>query len=212
MSNLRPDSFLLGVCAVVVEGCCLPKQFECVVGVQNATFRAGKLDVSSTGFMHSVDFINKKVAYIGQDFKMVQDYNKMMQYVVSQGYCIPSKLTMPIDNCMRANATVATRLDMGGPKGVTLDVYDVETISPGPGLGQYKGSYTFNRDGCIPFSQILMTEGSIATLGYVNTTFGIKDPSVFDVPSPPCPKDTDGFENSLEEQTASSWPLFPSLP
>ncbi|XP_066283520.1 ependymin-related protein 1-like isoform X3 [Branchiostoma lanceolatum] len=211
MLKLVAIAFLLGGCSVMTEACCPPKQFECTIGVQNATIRAGKLDVSTTAFMHSVDLVNKKVAYVGQGFKMMQDYNKMMQYTISHGFCTTGKLTTQIHNCMPANATIATSLDMGGPKGVTLDVYDIEKISPGPGL-LFKGTLTFNRDGCIPFSETLMTEGSIATLGYINITSGIKDPSVFDVPSPPCPKDTDNFVNLLQEQPTPSWPILPKLP
>ncbi|XP_035677013.1 uncharacterized protein LOC118416063 [Branchiostoma floridae] len=211
MLKIVSIAFLLGGCSVLVEACCLPKQFECTIGLQNATFGGGKLDVSTTGFMHSMDFINKKVAYVGQDFKVLQDYSKMMQYTISNGYCTVNKLMKPIDNCISANATVATTVDMGGPKGVTLDVYNVEKISPGPGIF-FKGSIAFNQEGCIPFSEILMTEGSYATVSYINMTFGIKDPSVFDVPSPPCPKDTDNFVTSLQQQPAPSWPILPSLP
>ncbi|XP_078595847.1 uncharacterized protein LOC144872950 [Branchiostoma floridae x Branchiostoma japonicum] len=203
-------AFLLGGCSVVVEACCLPKQFECTAGLQNATFRGGKLDVSSTMFKHSVDLVNKKVAYVGQSFKIVQDYNKMMQYTINFGYCTVSKLTTPIHDCMPANATVTTSLLMGGPKGIMMDVYDIEKISPGQGL-LFKGTFSLNQEGCVPFSQILKTEGSIATLAYVNMAFGIKDPSVFDVPSPPCPKDTD-YLNLLQQKHAPSWPIPPPLP
>ncbi|XP_035675380.1 uncharacterized protein LOC118415124 [Branchiostoma floridae] len=204
-------AFLLGGCSVMVEACCLPKQFECTAGLQNATFRGGKLDVSSTVFMHSVDLVNKKVSYVGQSFKIVQDYNKMMQYTISQWYCRVSKLTTPIHDCMPANATIATSMAMGGPKGIMMDVYDIEKISPGARL-PFKGTLSLNQEGCVPFSEILKTEGSIATLAYVNMTYGIKDPSVFDVPSPPCPKDTDNFVNSLQQQPAPSWPALPTLP
>ncbi|XP_066283519.1 ependymin-related protein 1-like isoform X2 [Branchiostoma lanceolatum] len=209
MMKLVAIALLVGGCSVVVETCCVPKQWECIYGGQNATFMDGKIDVSATSSMHSFDFVSKKLAFIGQDYKIVQDYNKMMQYTIIQGHCTAVKLAAPIHNCLPASAIVASSLDMGGPNGVVIDVYDIGKIAP---EYMYKGTYSVNHDGCIPFSETLMTDGSIFTLAYINITSGIKDPSVFDVPSPPCPKDTDNFVNSLQDQPAPSWPILPSLP
>ncbi|XP_066285816.1 development-specific protein LVN1.2-like [Branchiostoma lanceolatum] len=209
MMKLVAIALLVGGCSVFVETCCVPKQFECTLGGQNATFKDGKIDVSTTSSMQSFDFVSKKIAFIGQDFKIVQDYNKMMQYTIAKGYCAAAKLTVPLNNCLPASVMVASSLDMGGPNGVVIDVYDIGKIAS---EYMYKGTYSVNQDGCLPFSQTLMTEGSISSLGYFNVTSGIKDPSVFDVPSPPCSKDADNFANSLQEQPLPSWPILPSLP
>lgn len=78
---------------------------------------------------------------------------------------------------------------MGGPGGIVAKSYYFSTAD-----GSVQTNYIISED-CIPILEVAkaslikpITETTFVALAYGNTTLGIKDPSIFDIPAN-CPQE-----------------------
>ncbi|XP_066291940.1 ependymin-related protein 1-like [Branchiostoma lanceolatum] len=188
-------AFLLGATiAAPVEDpntspCCTPKQWSGTMGSMVDSVSDGKLSTTNQTMMFYYDYNNKKTATVGKGFRVVGDYNKMVAYNIASGTCTTSKLTEPILNCVPTKAIFLGSYQYGGPQGVKVNEYSVDAFAP-----NIKGRISYTADGCIPVRETVVITGANASaysLDFIDIALSIKDPSIFDVPSPPCPKDTD---------------------
>ncbi|CAH1244367.1 Hypp7283 [Branchiostoma lanceolatum] len=145
--------------------------------------------------IRSYDFDKEKIAevFIGHYvIRVVKDYNKGVMYTMVAGQCFTTPWPYPIVNCIPDNATMIGNFEVGGPDGLMVEQYHLNDFLPG-----LKGYIQFSRAGCLPVSQAQFTDTHVTKVGVANITVGIKDPNVFDVPSPPCPMDVDSVVNQL---------------
>ncbi|XP_078576814.1 uncharacterized protein LOC144862301 [Branchiostoma floridae x Branchiostoma japonicum] len=171
--------------------CCYAKIREGMM----ATATAGPQGSMTTSVMvMSYDFSIKKVAMqeVNNKFRVVGDYNKMTQYVITpDGECTTLKLPTEMLNCIPDNATFIDTVVYGGPHGLVLDKWALKIMEPEP-IDVY---VAVTRDTCVFVTEVIM--GTISggplwqAIEFSNITYAIKDPSVFNVPSPPCPADQD---------------------
>ncbi|CAH1246533.1 Hypp7739 [Branchiostoma lanceolatum] len=170
--------------------CCFPKVWECMM----ATAQTGPQGSVTTSMMvMSYESSIKKFALqeVNMKFRVVGDYNKMIQYIITpDGKCTTSKLPTEMLACIPDNATFIDTVVYGGPGGMVLDKWAVKV--PDPPLEAF---ITVTRDGCVFVSEVVTGTISGApffqAIEFSNITYAIKDPSVFNVPSPPCPSDQD---------------------
>ncbi|XP_066291939.1 uncharacterized protein [Branchiostoma lanceolatum] len=185
-------AFLLGATiADPVEDpgpCCTPKQWSGTLSIISDTVIDGKLSTTNQTMMYYYDYNNKRTATVGEWFRVVEDYNKMVAYTIAAGTCTTRKLTIPISNCVLAKATFLGSYQYGGPQGFKVNEYSDE-FPP-----NIKRRNSFTADGCIPVRETGFTTGPNATAysqDFIDIVPSIEDPSVFDVSSPPCQVDTD---------------------
>ncbi|XP_066264789.1 uncharacterized protein [Branchiostoma lanceolatum] len=177
-------ALLLAACSVWGDQCCTPKQWESFVGIENTTAVDGMIKVTQSYATESYDFDKKKIAVVlpAVGVRIVQDYNKHMMYTIVAGMCFTTPWPAPMVNCVPDNATLLASFEMGGSGGLMIDQYDLQAFLPG-----FKGYMQLSRPGCLPISQTQYFDSYVTMFGFTNVTEGIKDPSVFDIPSPPCP-------------------------
>ncbi|CAH1274169.1 EPDR1 [Branchiostoma lanceolatum] len=169
--------------------CCVPKQWSGTMGIVSGSVSGGKPSTMNQTIMEFYDYDKMKVALVGDNFRIVEDYNKGVSYSIVSDQCTTSKLTNSLFNCIPANATFLGSYQYGGPKGLKVNDYSIDSFAPG-----LIGRISFTADSCLPVLETVVNGGNdpyIDAIGFVNIVTSIKDPSVFDVPSPPCPKDTD---------------------
>ncbi|XP_066264788.1 uncharacterized protein [Branchiostoma lanceolatum] len=181
-------ALLLAACSVWGDQCCMPKQWESFTAIENTTVVAGTIKVTQTYANESYDFDKKKFASVdaATGVRTVLDYTKHMMYTIVAKMCFtspwPFPISSPMMHCVPDNATLLASFEMGGSGGFVIDQYDLQAFYPG-----FKGYMQFSRPGCLPFSHAKYFNSHEAMFGFTNVTEGIKDPSVFDIPSPPCP-------------------------
>ncbi|XP_078582834.1 mammalian ependymin-related protein 1-like isoform X1 [Branchiostoma floridae x Branchiostoma japonicum] len=190
-------ALLVTVCVFSVWGeqCCAPKQWESFVGIENTTAVDGKIEVRQISGIESYDYDRKMIAVVIPGhfvIKVIQDYNKGMMYTIVAGQCYATPWPYPMVNCIPDNATMIEKFEIGGPNGLMIEQYQLQDFIPG-----FNGYIQFTRPGCIPVSQTQYYDSYVTTYGFTNITAGIKDPSVFDIPSPPCPMDVDNVVKPL---------------
>ncbi|XP_019620024.1 PREDICTED: uncharacterized protein LOC109466709 [Branchiostoma belcheri] len=196
-------AILVVTCAGQVDvpaRCCLPKIWE----GRMATVQTGPQGqgFTTTTMRMSYDFSIKKFALqeMNMRFRVVADFSKMIQYVITpDGKCTTSKLPTDMMACIPDNATFVETVVYGGPGGMVLDKWAVKVPDP-----PVDAVVTVTRDGCV-FANEAIT-GTISGAPYFqaiefsNITYAITDPTVFNVPSPPCPTDSNG--NMLTGKTS----------
>ncbi|XP_035663282.1 uncharacterized protein LOC118406984 isoform X2 [Branchiostoma floridae] len=189
-------ALLMTVCVFSVWGeqCCAPKQWESFVGIENTTAVDGMIKVTQQYAIESYDFDKKKIAMVfpAINMRLIQDYNKGMMYTIVAGMCFTTPWPFPMVNCIPDNATMLASFEMGGKDGLMIEQYQLQDFLPG-----FNGYIQFTRPGCLPVSQTQYYESYATMFGFTNITEGIKDPSVFDIPSPPCPMDVDNVVKPL---------------
>ncbi|XP_078692745.1 ependymin-related protein 2-like [Branchiostoma floridae x Branchiostoma belcheri] len=190
-------AFLLGACSTTAAPvddpthCCMPKQWSGTMGIISGSVSGGKPSTKNQTIMEYYDYDKMKVALVdvGGTYRIVEDHNKGVSYTITSNQCTTSKLTEKLYNCIPTNVTFLGSYTYGGPQGLKVYEYSVDTIVPG-----LLGRASFSVDNCLPVLETIINTGNdpyIDAIGFVNMETTIKDPSVFDVPSPPCPADTE---------------------
>ncbi|XP_002732738.1 ependymin-related protein 2-like [Saccoglossus kowalevskii] len=192
-NTMKLVAWLAGLIAcTAAQKCCPPKQFEAFMGEVGGTCtpqgQSGLFFV--TGQVH-YDYKKAMVAaeeYISTEkqvkVQIIQDYNSNTQYVVQAGKCTKSDLPGSIENtCVPDYAVYGGRLVYGLNAALEIDMYSFE----GQQLGtNYSVQVLVTSKECLYFAQNTFIDSPqvdiIMNSGYTNTTLGIKDPSVFDVP------------------------------
>eukprot|EP00058_Branchiostoma_floridae_P010114 XP_002595602.1 hypothetical protein BRAFLDRAFT_64712 [Branchiostoma floridae] len=158
-----------------------------------------ELHLVNVTYRQSYDFSNKKLALelLGSPrTKVIQDYNKMMQYVISGQNCSATKIVGDMFHCIPASAAHLQTFYFGGMQGLLMDAWQVTAPDLGGDL-----VVDVTHDGCIPVAEVItnMEAQSMTVLTYADITMGIRDPKVFDVPSPPCPSNGNQTEVSADD-------------
>ncbi|XP_035694342.1 uncharacterized protein LOC118428407 [Branchiostoma floridae] len=188
--------------------CCTPKQWSGTMRSISDTLSGGKLTTTNQTLMYYYDYNNMRAATVGKGFRLVQDFNKMESYTIVSGTCTPSKMTEPLLNCVPEKAAFIGSLQYGGPQGLRVNEYSVDAFAP-----NIKGRISYTADDCIPVLETVIGTGpdpSLHSIEFVDIVPSIKDPSVFDVPRPPCPTDTE-LDNVVDMPTQQGSP-FAALP
>ncbi|XP_078612059.1 ependymin-related protein 2-like [Branchiostoma floridae x Branchiostoma japonicum] len=177
--------------------CCVPQQWEGLQHMIMGQVISGQPNLVNVTYRQSYDFSNKKLALelLGSPrTKVIQDYNKMMQYVISGQNCSATKIIGDMFHCIPASATHLQTFYFGGMQGLLMDAWQVTA----PGLG---GDLVVDvtHDGCIPVAEVITNKEaqSMTVLTYADITMGIRDPKVFNVPSPPCPANNNQTDGAL---------------
>ncbi|CAH1258223.1 mammalian ependymin-related protein 1-like [Branchiostoma lanceolatum] len=196
---------VLAVTAVVASAhvsaqpqpCCTPNQWEATMVeaqgyVQNVEPKTliGTIEVS-------YDFDNKKMAFnqmlnnsgtpvLG---KVIINYKEGKMYIISDGVCTEldaPTVDMP-QQCIKADAVFERTMRLGGTDGLEVNSFGLWNVQ-----GVAYGTAQMTSSDCLPVTEVLIAEqtgqvlGSVQAIIFDGVTTGIKDPSVFDPPSPPC--------------------------
>jgi hypothetical protein len=171
------------------EPCCLPDQFEGVIG-GFVGLQKGRLISDVIGY--SYDGTNKRTNQNGisysngqaKSFRVLALYDENRQYIVdSQGDCKYYEIGDFEPSCVPDNATYNSHFYLGiGNQIVDLDQW-IFTI------GTTTVLLSVAPENCFIVSQIAFgtyqasNEGFMSSFGITNSTLGIKDPDVFTPPS-----------------------------
>ncbi|XP_035663250.1 mammalian ependymin-related protein 1-like [Branchiostoma floridae] len=112
--------------------------------------------------------------------------------MITGGQCYTNPWPYSMPRCIPDNATAIATFEMGGPDGLVVEQYDLGNFLPG-----FNGYMQFTMPDCLPVSQTQYYDSYVTIFGFTNITEGIRDPSVFDIPSPPCPRDMDNAVEPL---------------
>lgn len=207
---IMPGLVLL-LCGVVISGsqnvdgqsCCTAKQYEIKAG--------GKyLDEHGlTSFYMSrlsIDFDKRQMASFDEaiekygNLSFIVDYKTMKMYTFSRKeprFCTKTDAQQIVDGpCMPKDARFINRETLGyGNASLSVDNYGIFRRKEGESTTAYIGVTT---QGCVPVSFTSTTRGRQGlvdySLLYTDYNPGIKDPSVFDLPSY-CHKAEEGDES-----------------
>ncbi|XP_053393167.1 ependymin-related protein 2-like [Mercenaria mercenaria] len=186
---------LVALCIVTVHGqtkyCCHPVTWESVNYISEGQVASGtKKAVYTEGTeMVSVDGTNHRIAslttYNSGGFKVnvliLQLFDQGVMYTVQSGECKNTTLPPWTPRCVPDSATLAKKSYYGiGDNKVDVDIYALQS-------GPNTVYLTVANADCTPVYQAAYgtAEGvsGLAYKAYRNITLGIKDTSVFDVPS-----------------------------
>ncbi|XP_035669132.1 uncharacterized protein LOC118411170 [Branchiostoma floridae] len=188
-------ALLVVVCAENVDvppRCCFAKTWEGTMATAQTAGSQGSMTTSMMVMSYDISIKKFALQEMNNKFRVVADYNKSTQYVITpDGKCTTSKLPSEMLTCIPDTATFIETVVYGGPHGMVLDKWALKLTEPGP-LDVY---LAVTRDTCVFVNEVIM--GTISggplwqAIEFSNITYAIKDPSVFNVPSPPCPADQD---------------------
>ncbi|XP_013404178.2 mammalian ependymin-related protein 1-like [Lingula anatina] len=182
---------LLALAFGAPKPCNCPSKWEGLMGEMIGAEKGGKPWTMQEGARLSVSSDDKKIFSMGVanfstgqsvNMKVLQDFKNHKQYVIIKGKCTVTKLEGEMMNGVPANATWIGAFYFGSGVGNSLAV-DSWKVK----LGGAEEELTTTTKDCIPIG--IVTTGIVngadvmATIGMVNVTIGIKDPSVFVVPS-----------------------------
>ncbi|KAI8485502.1 hypothetical protein Bbelb_366960 [Branchiostoma belcheri] len=189
---------VLGLCAGQ-KPCCTPDQWEGTIQGLQGFLVDDKLGTVDGTVQISYDFTNQKLALVENlnetgtgniMVKVIQDYKKGKQYVIRGKSCMESVLKGFVKQCIPDNATNIGSFSFGGmaPGGLECEAF----MTTFAGMDNNYVISDVTREGCYPVTQVtvnLMREHSTMTTQiFTDITPGIKDPSVFTPPEPPCAK------------------------
>ncbi|XP_078684297.1 mammalian ependymin-related protein 1-like [Branchiostoma floridae x Branchiostoma belcheri] len=189
---------VLGLCAGQ-KPCCTPDQWEGTIQGLQGFLVDDKLGTVDGTVQISYDFTNQKLALVENlnetgtgniMVKVIQDYKMGKQYVIRGKSCMESALKGFVKQCIPDNATNIGSFSFGGlaPGGLECDAF----MTTFAGMDNNYVISDVTRNGCYPVTQVtvnLMREHStVTTQIFTDITTGIKDPSVFTPPEPPCAK------------------------
>lgn len=193
---------LAGV-ALTAEGCCTPDQWEGFVGevvgvARKRSFRPPS--ITALGMQLSYDATNSKIestAYVrDKQIKHIVDFPDKKLYVVMDDRCKEFNFTRPFKKFCTEGANKTGSMYYGvGDGALQADNYFGTTRN-------FVASATVTQDGCVPIGEVgwgkMRRDYVIFTVGYVNITSGIADPSIFNPPSS-CKPATQTLEAYFEE-------------
>eukprot|EP00058_Branchiostoma_floridae_P014468 XP_002599956.1 hypothetical protein BRAFLDRAFT_74078 [Branchiostoma floridae] len=181
--------------------CCTPTQWSGTLRLISSSVSGGRLSTTNQTMQYYYDYENMKVATVGEGFRIVDDFNKMVKYSIFYGTCTTSSLLKPLLNCVPANVSFVGSFQYGGPQGFQVNEYFDGAFGPNT---TRRNAYT--TDSCIPVREILVSTGQapvVVSEEFVDIVPSIEDPSVFDIPSPPCPNVTD-VDSAAESSTTET--------
>ncbi|EDV27387.1 uncharacterized protein TRIADDRAFT_53031 [Trichoplax adhaerens] len=116
---------------------------------------------------------------------VIIDFNTHKTYIITNGQCLTTTIEAPFNpTCIPGNALYSGILQLGGPDGIIAKSYHFSTAD-----STIQTDYIISEN-CIPVLEVSKvsltnptTETTFVTLTYGNTTIGIQDPSVFDIPA-----------------------------
>ncbi|XP_064595660.1 uncharacterized protein LOC135462193 [Liolophura sinensis] len=173
--------------------CCAPDQWEGTIQMLEGYATPGHPPGAETGTTEThFDFTNQREAtfsnlnagLVNTQFRVLKDYKKQTQFTYhpDSGACEKKDLPYPLVRTCPPYSAV--KLDPvvfgGGSDKAIVDMYMLANPT-------FNETFGFTRDKCLPFTRALW--GSVAgdplmqIYSYINLTIGIKDTSVFDVPS-----------------------------
>ncbi|XP_078588173.1 mammalian ependymin-related protein 1-like [Branchiostoma floridae x Branchiostoma japonicum] len=179
------------------QPCCTPNQWEAtMVEAQGYVLNMEPKTLVGTVEV-SYDFDNKKMAFnqmlnnSGTPIlsKVIIDYKEGKMYTISGGVCTEQDaptVDMP-QQCITAGAVYERTIRLGGPDGLEVNSFGLWNVQ-----GVAYGTAQMTSSDCLPVTEVLIAEqtgqvlGSVQAIIFDGVTTGIKDPSVFDPPSPPC--------------------------
>ncbi|KAL3876392.1 hypothetical protein ACJMK2_034242 [Sinanodonta woodiana] len=177
--------FALAVSASSAFRCCVPTLWEANEGMMIASSTHGKATLEEALAHVSFDGNKKMIAVVylsapNRNKRIVQDFPKMTQYSIEGTQCHQESLPVPWDPyCIADNATTQD-FYFGTPEN-RLDAQTFPTSRFG-----LNGFFTVTKRECVPIA--LTLTGTVSgtdnfwVFSMSNSTLGIQDPSVFDVP------------------------------
>ncbi|XP_046554055.1 mammalian ependymin-related protein 1-like [Haliotis rubra] len=181
-------------------GCCMPKQWEGLQNVIGQSVTSGKAAAFLVTNVISYDGTNSRVALIMNStagsvqtvIRVIHNYNKGIQYNIDllTNKCTKSKIVGSIiPACVPDNAVKGQSVYFGGGKNrLPGDTYFWNQKAPSVNVDI---GLTVSPDGteCYPVGEVATGTANTArvfeTVGFLNITKGINDPSVF-TPPPSC--------------------------
>ncbi|KAL3862069.1 hypothetical protein ACJMK2_008064 [Sinanodonta woodiana] len=174
------------------EGCCPPIAWEGFIGTMVGSVEDAVPHLTMSFLKYHTNITLGMIEMEGniiidrgqtQQIRIIIDNNKMTQYFIMNGKCARRTLARKVLNCVPENATLVLNTYLGaGPETLTVKVYrflveDIEVYS------------TVTSSGCIPVEHVLTgihpdTKVALLEVAQVSgVTVGVKNPSVFDIPS-----------------------------
>ncbi|KAL3862070.1 hypothetical protein ACJMK2_008065 [Sinanodonta woodiana] len=176
---------------VMGEGCCPPNAWEGFVGTMVGFNENGVPHLTKGFFVYHQNSTLGMVAMEGDmlfdgwytKIKIIKDNIKNIQYVIINGTCTKQTLVLKAPNCIPENATRLLNTYLGaGPENLVVKVYrfmqeDTEVYS------------TVTSSGCIPVDYVITGTHPVTKAVFMEVvqitfiTVGVKDPTVFVIPS-----------------------------
>ncbi|XP_064605785.1 ependymin-related protein 1-like [Liolophura sinensis] len=186
---------VLAVSCVAVHSfkCCVPDQWEGVLGLTEGLVQNGQPAFVQGYVALSYDYTNKRVAeYVNLTTqgvptlqKIIIDYNKNVMYTIKEEakYCRAVQPAPPLSRCVPDTARETSRFHLGaGNNSLKVIAYEIDV----PDM-QITAVTSMTAQDCLPVGELMYGAANnvpfLASMGYVNIVPGIKDPSVFNVPS-----------------------------
>ncbi|OWF54019.1 uncharacterized protein LOC110445539 [Mizuhopecten yessoensis] len=179
------------VLASAAGPCCTPKQWhgtESMVIGSMANGKAAQGYLTKASYMVNFDADSRRVALIGtsetngyaSNVKVLIDYNRNVQYTVSNGTCTKQIPNADPGSCVPANATVSGHGFLGvGSSAVNVTQYSF--------MIDRSTAYLTVTDNCIPVAETYygVTNGTYAftTIAFTGIKGGLSGNTVFNLPT-----------------------------
>ncbi|KAK6185407.1 hypothetical protein SNE40_007650 [Patella caerulea] len=175
-------------------GCCVPPQWEGRQGSIIGSVNKGSTSVTNANYFMSYDETNQRVYYeteaetegVTQYLKIIQNFAKGMQYVIDlqKQNCSSFPISQQFPKiCLPADAQLAGKIYFGIGTN-RFDALSFTYYTHGTNV-----TVVGTPDDCIPVIDVLRVKDSsmgtaqMTFTGFVDLTVGIRDPSIFNVPS-----------------------------
>ncbi|KAL4240122.1 hypothetical protein ACF0H5_000916 [Mactra antiquata] len=176
--------------------CCFPRQYEANQGIAKATARNGQLSIMTGNIHYWFDAVSRRERFneyividdIPYNIVVIKDYNMTnTKYVITNGHCTKSSLTKFKEGCIQDSSTELISSSYGlQDSGRDFTIYN--------NTAGIVTSFLIATNDCLPMLDVSIvprgTTPYMEVVNFYNFTTGIKDPTVFDIPSlckPPSP-------------------------
>ncbi|KAL3876397.1 hypothetical protein ACJMK2_034246 [Sinanodonta woodiana] len=173
------------------EPCCVPDAMEGVAEMVFSTTMHGMLRLVKGRAMVHLNLtlgmmeIEAEISVNGHEtnITVIYDYNQEIQYTIINGSCTKFVLNATIPKCIPENATLVEETFLGaGSEQVPVKTYTFM-------IANDDVYFTVTSSGCVPIlmdlSLHLATKQAVGieVVKFSGITMGVKDPSIFDIPS-----------------------------